>query len=529
MLKLLFAFTLLSISLHADWSAPVQVSRGPTSINFSPGARPLSIDSNSVALVGWLDGSIGTSQTLSSSMLIPQATVWTPPQLIFTNTTPNYFPVFPTMSQDISGGSTAVFGVINLADFNTIINASRRVAGMNNWPAPIPLDLGGFVVGGSQAFDKLGNMAALLAVTDTGSSFRITFIQMPALTTAWLKPIVFATDTAGQPALAAKSYNGLSTLAWKVSTPTLQIQTVRFNLLTQQASSTILAPIPAGATDILALDIAVDAGGDAILLILAQTGAGNALYSSTLRFGSQSWSQPLLISNPSNLVVGASIAADTFGTSTIFWGEQVAVGQQFARAATLPLGGTPIFVTNLTQSLPGTTVDATSRVKMDSFGNAVAIWVLSTGGQNLIQTSAKPAGKKWTGPITLYNNGSTPGIALSDQGTAVAVWRDFVTTILYASRNLTLFPVAPPTNFVAEARQNRFLNKTENVLAFRWNPSLAPNIVSYQIKRNGVTVATIGPGGPFEFFTNAVDGTFTLVAKASNGNQSVPLRPTFSQ
>lgn len=517
MLKLFFSLTLLSATLLADWSNPIPVSTGPTSINFGLGGMPLSINSNSVALAGWLDGLLGAAQTLSSSMLTPQATVWTPQQFIFKNTNPAFFPVFPTMSQDIFGRSQAAFTLIDIVNLKTIINASRREAGIQNWQAPIALDLGGFVGNGSGIFDDLGNLGALLAITHTGAPpFDITLIQLLADS-----PLT---------ALAAKTFRGQSTLAWKVNTPSLQIQTMRYNLLTQQPSSIILAPVPAGSTDILTLDIAVDTKGDAILLILAENGAGNSLYSSTLLSGSTTWSQPLLISNPSNTVVGASIAADSTGTATIFWGEQVMVGQQFVRATTLPLGSTHFSVTNLTPSTLGTTVNAASRVVMDSFGNAAAIWTLMTGGQNLVQVSSKPVGKKWTSPITLYNQGITPVIALSDQGTAVAAWRDNFTTILFASRNLFLFRLTPPSNFIANLRINKFLNKTERFLVFTWNPSPAPNILNYKILRNGVVIATIGPTGPFTFFlpvdSDVVEGTFKLIATASNGNQSIPIRAT---
>lgn len=110
--------------LHAAWSPPLQISAGPSSTN--PSGTPLVINSNSVALVGWLDGPIGVAQTLSSATLSPQSLVWSAPQVIYTNTIPGSFPSFPTLSQDIFGGSVAAFGVIDPITGVIILNATRR-------------------------------------------------------------------------------------------------------------------------------------------------------------------------------------------------------------------------------------------------------------------------------------------------------------------------------------------------------------------------------------------------------------------
>jgi hypothetical protein len=524
----LILFSGNTLHIHAAWSPPVQISAGPASLN--TGTTPLVIDNNSIALIGWLDGQIGVAQTLSSATLFPQSSVWTAPQIIYNNTIPGLFPSFPTMAVDDFGNQIAGFGVIDPMTGTFVLNASRRSFGSINWQAPITQAENGNPSGGSVAIGNLGNFAALLALSTTGGTppFDITLVQLPANSSSWAAPLIIAQDNSTQPAVAAKTHEGNSTFAWKVNSPNLQIQTARFDFQTQQLSPLNNVPLPPLATDILAMDLAVDSQGDSILIYAAQIGSNYVIYSSTLLAGQNAWTDPLLISDPANTVIGASIASDSVGNATIFWGEQITPTQQYIRVATLPLGGFPILVTNLTSPTSlNTIVDATSRVSMDSFGNAVAIWGITMGGAPMIQVSSKAIGQNWVTPETLSFSGVSPLVTLSDQGTAVAAWLDSATSILMGSRNLYLFSLIPPPNFVGKVIKNEFLTETAYFLKMHWNPSPVSNIVSYQIFKSGKLIETIPGDGPFKFLqplhSKHVKGTYTLVAIASNGNKSSPI------
>lgn len=224
-INLLFTISLIlfsgnTVSLHAAWSPAVQISAGASSTN--PSGTPLVISTNSVALVGWLDGPIGVAQTLSSSRWLPESGTWTTPQLIYTNTAAGVFPSFPTLSQDIYGGSVAAFGIIDPINGGIELNASRRPPGVEAWPAPISLIINGTPNAASLAVDDLGNVASLLALSTTGSPpYDITLVQLPADHNAWLTPTILAQDNSAQPALAAKTYKGLGAFAWKVNIPSL--------------------------------------------------------------------------------------------------------------------------------------------------------------------------------------------------------------------------------------------------------------------------------------------------------------------
>lgn len=533
-IKRLFPSFLLSLllglhplDLEATWSLPVQISNEPASLNI--GTTPLVIDNHSVALVGWLDGSVGLSQTLYSASLFPPFNGWTAPQTIYYHTISGTFPSAPTMAVDIFGNQTAGFGVIDPVTGAFTLNASRRPAGAAQWLPPITQTESGIPGNASLAIGNLGNFSVLLGLSTNGNPpFDIALVQLPATSSSWLPPLVFAQDNSSSPAVAAKTDAATTTFAWKVNTPVLQIQTAHFDFLTEQLSPLGNVPLPPFTTDIVGLDMAVDAQGNSILIYAAQIGSNRILYASTLLADQNSWSAPVLISNPAHLLVGASIATDISGNSTIFWGEAINPSQQFVRAATLPLASLPTQVTDLTSPANlNTIVDVTAKVAMDSFGNAVAIWGIMTDGTPSIQVSSKAIGHTWTSPETLSVSGENPLVTLSDQGTAVAAWLDSVSNLLLGRSDLSLFALMPPTNFTGTLIERVTPYGQTVSLVTSWTPSPAPNILSYEIYQNGVLIGTVPGEGPLTFTqslnSSPLSDLYTLIAVASNGNRSLPV------
>lgn len=528
-LSFFLVFSFYDRELTADWSPPEQISLGTASLNI--GSSPIAIDNNSIALVGWLDGFIGVGQTLSSSQLFPQSNNWTFPELIYTNTVVGSIPSFPTMVVDMFGNQIAGFGVIDTINGTFTLNASRRPVGTTTWQPPIMQLLNGTPGAGSVAGGSLGDLSAILALTTTGTPpFDITLLQLPPNSSAWLPPVVLAQDNSTQPVVAAHPDHDFAIFAWKTNIPTLQLQTARYEILTQQIIPLPNVPLPPLTSDIVFIDVAVDAQEDSIMIFGVNIGGNYLLYSTTLFSGQNAWTTPILISDPANKAIGASIDSDRQGNSMILWGEQITPTQEFIRVASLPLGGTPT-ITNLTS--PGnlnTTVDASSPIDVDSFGNAVAIWTITTGGVSMVQVSSKAINQPWTSPVTLSNTGYIPFVALSDQGTAVAVWLDSVTNILYGSRNLYLFPLMPPSNFIGTINETITPQGNTFSLNMNWLPSPAPNIVSYEIYQDGVLIGTVSGNGPFTFTfplsSSTTSSVYTLIAVASNGNRSLPITLT---
>src|SRR5579864_4730995 len=110
-------------NVYADWSPPVQISPGASSVN--PSGTPLVINSYSSAIVGWLNGTLGIAESLSSASLFPQSSTWNTPQQIYANSTLGIVPTFPTLSLDEFNNQVAAFAVLNFLSSTTELNASR--------------------------------------------------------------------------------------------------------------------------------------------------------------------------------------------------------------------------------------------------------------------------------------------------------------------------------------------------------------------------------------------------------------------
>lgn len=504
--------------VNGDWSAAVPISDGPASTN--NGGTPLLINSNSVATVGYLDGQMGNGNELFSSSLSPQANAWSTPQSIYINNDTGLFPSAPIMFEDAAGNQFAGFGLADPITMRMSLKVCRRPVNSDTWSAPITQQLNGFPNSAGVAPDKLGNLAVLFGLTQNNNPpYTITLANILANSSTWSPQINLGVDNISQnPAVAAAANLGMATLAWK-TTPPLQVRTARFDFSNQQILPLPNLTLPDFTTDIEAMIMTADPKGDAILVFGARLNTANGvLYSTTLLAGSNTWSTPLQISNSNNSVIAVSIASDAVGNTTIFWGERTSNNQQFGIVATLPLGGTPTFVTNLTNNFFSN--GSSSQVAMDSFGNAAVVYETSSERSQSIQVASKPAGQNWSDPFPLSTTGVSPLIALSDQGTGVAGWVDSNTNVLMGSRNFGLFGVAPPSKFIGKTIQKG----SKTYLRLTWNPSPAPNIATYQIFRNRKLIASTPGDGPFEFLeplpSKRIVGKYFLRAIDSNGNKS---------
>ena len=85
----------------------------------------------------------------------------------------------------------------------------------------------------------------------------------------------------------------------------------------------------------------------------------------------------------------------------------------------------------------------------------------------------------------------------------------------------------PPSNFIGVVKKNKFLNKTEYVLKAKWDASPSPDVVLYQIYKNGHLVDEVLAGYPLVFVT-CVDSknaakNYQIVAVNSDNLESTPV------
>lgn len=105
-------------------------------------------------------------------------------------------------------------------------------------------------------------------------------------------------------------------------------------------------------------------------------------------------------------------------------------------------------------------------------------------------------------------------------------WYDSTNTNAYVNI-FTLTPnLLPPTNVTGQRTLNRFANYGEFVTQLTWTPSLAPNIVSYNIYREGILIATL-PGSAASFTIHnqpRVPTIYAVQAINNFGDKSAAMR-----
>jgi uncharacterized repeat protein (TIGR01451 family) len=93
-------------------------------------------------------------------------------------------------------------------------------------------------------------------------------------------------------------------------------------------------------------------------------------------------------------------------------------------------------------------------------------------------------------------------------------------------------PMPPPTDFNGIVKKCKLLNKTTQTLKATWVPSPLPNVVSYEISKNGKIEATVSPEGPFVFeicvHSKKEASEFTIVAVYPGNVKSLPLKITIA-
>lgn len=506
-------------SIFADWSPPVTISPPASSLNI---VNPVAIDTNSNAIVGWVDGP--PRQSIFSAFLPSGSPTWNSPLLIFTTPLPppNILTA-PGMNTDRFGNQYAGFAFFPLPPTNSTVAQSKKSLAATSWPPPATANLGGLGFDSSASIDAFGNSQSIFSVSTTFPLLNVVFLASTSPT-----QVTLAQENNPPGVVTNSAVNARGILAWRADVPFLAFQASRYDPAANLLTPTNDIPLPAGTTNIINALIKLDQSGDAVIIFIANIGGTFELFSSTLLAGNNTWSNPLLISNPANNANQISLAVDAAGNANLLWTEQPSPTQEFVRVAFLPLNGTPTGQTNLTSPTAPSTFINFPKIVSDSFGNAIAIWGLfGTPGLSLIQVADKPIGQGWSAITTLSNNGQFPGVALSDQETAVAVWLDTVTDFVTGSTNRFPFTLQPPSQFVGRLKKNEFLTQSTFKLRITWVPSPAPNIVSYLIFDKKKLVATIPGSGPFTFTTHLASESsaksFTIVAVASNGNRSLPV------
>lgn len=254
---------------------------------------------------------------------------------------------------------------------------------------------------------------------------------------------------------------------------------------------------------------------------------------SSLTAGATAWPMPTALSlagirNPADLTL--KLRADTKGNILAVWTNSYD-GETFFVESALKANGTPWPLYVLTQAPSlysfgidlASTPETTLLTSMAWDGNS-AIYI-----QSLESDTANPVLQSWTrtNPFSMADGNANPQCAMSVQGTefaAVAVWVSFdgQNSVISASTG-SGSEIAPPTNLFVVQNTNDFGAYKDYANTITWDASLDPDVVQYNIFRNGIYFAdTVTEIHQFIDHNAKENGTVTygVAAMLSSGRQS---------
>ena len=264
----------------------------------------------------------------------------------------------------------------------------------------------------------LASIAALL-VTSSSASARPT----------WLTPTsLSATGQNATTAQVAVDGEGDSVAVWQIGPDSMMNNEVEASVRpaggTWQTTPTNLASCFFFATT---PQIAVDPSGDAVAVweCAAQSSGGRVIDAATASGPALRWSQPVQLSDSADInVEDPRVAIDAKGDATVTWVTLGSAATSFVQAAQRPAGGAwskPVAISRTDKSV------SAAPVAEDRSGDATAVWTVSNGTNLVTEASMHPAGAAaWSAPSDLSSAdaaASNPQVAISSQGTSIAVWQ----------------------------------------------------------------------------------------------------------
>lgn len=236
----------------------------------------------------------------------------------------------------------------------------------------------------------------------------------------WQAPQEISTGAVGfdsYPGGVAIDGSGTSTITWeaptamsttKIFSRTLSVTGVLGGI--DELTLDAMAPVSTGNSK-----VAVTPSGYAVAIWRRGVGALFTIQAST-RTGVV-WSAPVDLSDGVTNAEDASIAVDGSGNAVAVWRQIDGMGFTTVRSRSLPFGG----AWSGTSILSPAGANATPPVlSMNSDGRASAIWQLFTGE---IQSATLPSvSDPWDSYLDIAMNSSSPSISMDTYGNAIAVW-----------------------------------------------------------------------------------------------------------
>ncbi len=430
---------------------------------------------------------------------------WGASQILDSSFTSNYTKV----AMDQTGTGLAIWCVLILQEIRTAyFNGTAWVT-----PPPAPLDtLSAFTDNASTSIAMDGNGNGIAVWIDPGLSI----VRSSSFTAgAWSAPVTIGTGT--NTTSVAFSSNGTAVAMWSDSVNTWVNNYISGVWGVSQTIGTSAPPYR--------MEIGIDSNGNAIASFLdALNNVSISYYNGSI------WAPSQIISTaPGNVDLSFAMAGNgtavlawvdssNIGLSSTFNGSTWSVPFSFAPNVLFPHAGFPF---------PSSSIS----VVLDTIGNALITWG-STSGE--VRSERLSLGSNvWTDNSFIAAN-IPEGIidinaGLADNGRGFAVWQNLFNieaSQVFGSFTLFVGPT-PPVSIQGRVCNNKFASQTDRVHIITWASSIDPLTVSYNIRRNGVLIATVPLVGPFIYLDHnrckKHADTYAVTAVGANGLESTPL------
>lgn len=536
-LSIFILFT--NTSLLAGWSTPQIVVA-------EDGVQPsIATDGNGNSIAVWYtDSEVFQAATLQAGAVngLGQP-LWVPTNDITTDIHNSFNPIIQSVGMDNNGNALVAWA----DSTQSYIYISRLPFGQTTWSTPLQINIfqpGITVTDPYIAVNARGDAIVSWAtlVPSTSYQYHLWSNAYNSRTNSWQGAIeLWGTtveyDSDVNPVAIDARGNGVAVIG--NSDQTSSVQPFSYNLSTNLW--TVINPIPITYNDQVITTVAVTPGGDAAIIAINLDASTVTAY--TLLFNQTTVTNPTVLSTTADLIFNVPVVqADALGGFLTVWADNTtALGS--ARYSLL---------SRQWQVLPLLALDQPPEIitlAVDAIGNGVATW--TAGGLTTFSIPTIPI----LSAVLGYNNNawnlltqvSTDNsnenafsrVVITTQGDAVAVWEtglapglldvsDFspssISSSISSSIFLNLFPLLP-VNFQGKLIKNKFLSQTSFKNVLSWSTSPSPNVVSYNLYRNGTLIATIPNNGSSFTYTDANQRkpyVYTLVAINNLGYSSAP-------
>jgi 6-phosphogluconolactonase (cycloisomerase 2 family) len=312
---------------------------------------------------------------------------------------------------------------------NGHVLASRYTARDQHWATPVPIDAGTASASSPQvASDALGN--ALIVWSESGGIQARSYA--PDGTLGAITPLQSVSGSSASPQIAFGP-DGTAFAVWHQSNAARsQVWANRFTPASG-GQWTGAVPIEEKAGDALFPQLAVDAGGNAIVVWQQATGSHTDIWANRY-VGGWSTAAARAIENNDGNAFAPQVALDASGNARAIWFEfdsDASPARNRVWSSRYTVNNDQWGAAAPVEDTPGSATEP--RVALDSTGNAVAVWMqvgTRTGSGtpviNIWSSRAATGSDTWDAPVLLEKDDSgdarAPSIAMDANGNALAAW-----------------------------------------------------------------------------------------------------------